>query len=63
MNGSLATRLKVKNPTNKKNSYEVFLFDCLKILVDGVAKTFGSCCEVVLHDLSNLDRSIVKPRG
>lgn len=60
MSGSLASRLKVENPIKKKNSNKVFLIDCLKILVDGIAKTFGSCCEVVLHDLSNLDRSIVK---
>lgn len=37
-----------------------FLFDCLGIMVDGIASTFGRRCEVVLHDLSNLKRSIVK---
>jgi predicted transcriptional regulator YheO len=55
MSGSWASRLKVENPTKKKNSNKVFLLDGLKILVDGIAKTFGSCCEVALHDLSNLD--------
>jgi predicted transcriptional regulator YheO len=29
-------------------------------VVDGIAGTFGPRCEVVLHDLRNLDRSIVK---
>jgi len=28
--------------------------------VDALAETFGKNCEVVLHDLSNLDKSIVK---
>jgi predicted transcriptional regulator YheO len=28
--------------------------------VDAIAETFGSNCEVVLHDLCNIDRSIVK---
>ena len=29
-------------------------------LVDAIAATFGSNCEVVLHDLRNLDKAIVK---
>jgi predicted transcriptional regulator YheO len=29
-------------------------------LVDAIAETFGSSCEVVLHDLRNLDRAIIK---
>jgi predicted transcriptional regulator YheO len=37
-----------------------FLFEHLKIVVDGIARTFGSRCEVLLHDLSDLKRSIVK---
>lgn len=36
------------------------LMRLLSPLVDGIAKTFGPRCEVVLHDLSNLDQSIVK---
>jgi predicted transcriptional regulator YheO len=28
--------------------------------VDALAETFGTHCEVVLHDLRNLDKSIVK---
>jgi len=41
-------------------SKEDFLIESLKLLVDGLGQTFGSRCEVVLHDLRNLDRSIVK---
>jgi predicted transcriptional regulator YheO len=48
-----------KRQAQKKTS-EAFLFEPLKIIVDGIARTFGSRCEVVLHDLSDLDRSIVK---
>jgi predicted transcriptional regulator YheO len=44
----------------KKVSRESFLIESLKIVVDGIAKTFGSRCEVVLHDFRNLDHSIVK---
>jgi predicted transcriptional regulator YheO len=29
-------------------------------LVDAIAETFGSNCEVVLHDLRNLDKAIIK---
>ena len=36
------------------------LFEYLKIVVDGIARTFGRRCEVVLHDLSDLKRSIIK---
>jgi predicted transcriptional regulator YheO len=36
------------------------LIESLKTVVDGIAGTFGPRCEVVLHDLRNLDRSIVK---
>lgn len=36
------------------------MFENLKIVVDGIAATFGRRCEVVLHDLRNLKRSIVK---
>ena len=40
---------------------EAFLIESLKVLVDGIARTFGSHCEVVLHDLSKgYEHSIVK---
>ena len=56
---------KVNNPndTKRKISKEAFLIESLKILVDGIAGTFGPRCEVVLHDLrnpGNLDHSIIK---
>jgi predicted transcriptional regulator YheO len=47
----------------KTTKEDVFLFESLKPLVEGIAETFGSRCEVVLHDLrnlKNLDHSIVK---
>ena len=44
---------------NKLPTHSSFI-ESLKIVVDGIAGTFGPRCEVVLHDLSNLDRSIVK---
>jgi len=46
---------KKKIPPNNDSFIE-----SLKLVVDGIARTFGRHCEVVLHDLSNLDRSIVK---
>jgi len=49
-----------KVPVKVKNSKNSFLIESLKFLVDGIAETFGSRCEVVLHDLEVLDRSIVK---
>jgi len=35
------------------------MIDSLKRIVEGIARTFGSRCEVVLHDLSNPEHSIV----
>ena len=46
--------------TSKSSSDDDFLIERLAILVEAIAKTFGSRCEVVLHDLRKLDRSIVK---
>ena len=55
----------MKNSSGAKEriSKEAFLIESLKVAVDGIARTFGSRCEVVLHDLrnlKNLDHSIVK---
>ena len=47
-------------PKNRKLSDHASLIESLSLVVDGIAATFGPRCEVVLHDLSNLDRSIVK---
>jgi predicted transcriptional regulator YheO len=48
----------IKNRKIQKNVS--FSFECLKIVADGIARTFGQRCEVVLHDLSDLKRSIIK---
>jgi predicted transcriptional regulator YheO len=55
----------MNNPSDIKRriSKEAFLIESLKVVVDGIARTFGSRCEMVLHDirnLINLDHSIVK---
>lgn len=47
-------------PKSKRLSNHTSLIEGLKIMVDGIAETFGPRCEVVLHDLSNLDQSIIK---
>jgi len=39
---------------------ESHLFNWLETIVEGIALTFGSRCEVILHDLRDLDHSIVK---
>ena len=43
-----------------KSSKDDSLIASLKPLVVALAKTFGSRCEVVLHDLRDLEKSIVK---
>ena len=43
------------NQTLKKS----LLIDSLERIVEGIARTFGSRCEVVLHDLSKPEQSIV----
>jgi predicted transcriptional regulator YheO len=56
---------------NRKNAYitkelkpkshiDDFLLEKLSLIVSPLAKTFGTRCEVVLHDLRQLDRSIIK---
>jgi predicted transcriptional regulator YheO len=54
----ILTRTAMKKSKNLPNHSS--LIESLKIVVDGIAGTFGPHCEVVLHDLSNLGRSIVK---
>jgi len=39
--------------------YKDYLVDSLKKVAVGIARTFGSRCEVVLHDLTKPERSIV----
>jgi predicted transcriptional regulator YheO len=51
-----------KNSTSfgRTTSKRDFLIESLKIVVEAIARTFGPRCEVVLHDLKDLDRSIIK---
>lgn len=58
-------RLKVEGHQDAKRriSKDESLIKSLKVVVNGIAKTFGPRCEVVLHDLRNLkklDHSIVE---
>jgi len=57
------TKKKSTELIKAKASKESFPFESLKLIVDGIAATFGPRCEVVLHDLRNprnLHRSIIK---
>lgn len=45
---------------NRAREEDDFLIERLSLFVEAIAKTFGSNCEVVLHDLRQLDRSVVK---
>lgn len=49
-------------PEEKKSGplFRDALVNSLKIVVEGIARTFGSRCEVVLHDLRDPAHSIVK---
>ena len=46
--------------TTKNNFQDLNLMDALKTIADGIAGTFGARCEVVIHDLTDLEHSIVK---
>jgi len=63
MRSDKLTKVKNLNETKRRTSKEMFLIESLKIVVDGIARTFGPRCEVVLHDLRslrNLEHSIIK---
>lgn len=45
---------------NFKKSEDDFLIENLSRIIEPVAHTFGSYCELVLHDLRHLETSIVK---
>jgi predicted transcriptional regulator YheO len=59
MTGQSNIKTTIKDSSKKRTS-KAFLLESLKLVVDGIARTFGPRCEVVLHDLDNLERSIVK---
>jgi predicted transcriptional regulator YheO len=44
----------------KRSPDDDHLIQSLSVLVEAIAKSFGSHCEVVLHDLRQLDKSVVK---
>jgi predicted transcriptional regulator YheO len=46
--------------TTTRMTQEQVFFTFLDVVVDGIARTFGSRCEVVLHDLRNPRRSVKK---
>jgi len=63
LEGSVMTstgRARSRKGTRGEGTKQLLPTEWLKLVVDGVAKAFGSRCEVVLHDLTHLDRSIVK---
>lgn len=43
----------------KNDPWDDFLLEKLSLVVKAIAKTFGSHCEVVLHDLRQLEKSVV----
>lgn len=54
-----AKDIQIKSSSSK----EEFLMESLKVIADGIAGTFGSRCEVVIHDVRDLNKlghSIVK---
>jgi len=50
----------MSDSTKKKTLDRTALIDTLRLVADGIAGTFGSQCEVVLHDFRDLSSSIVK---
>lgn len=50
----MARRLRKNDPDQD------FVIEKLSILVEAIAKMFGDQCEVVLHDLRKLEKSIIK---
>jgi predicted transcriptional regulator YheO len=57
---SQSVKMRKHNEIKEESSKRDFLIESLKIVVDGIARTFGSRCEVVLHDMRSLEHSIVK---
>ena len=43
----------------KNDPWDDFLLEKLSLVVKAIAKTFGNHCEVVLHDLRQLEKSVV----
>jgi predicted transcriptional regulator YheO len=49
-----------EDQTRRRDRDDDFIISRFSIVVDAIAKTFGSTCEVVLHDLRQLDKSVIK---
>ncbi|GAI72014.1 unnamed protein product [marine sediment metagenome] len=45
---------------NSKKEDKNYLFNNLKMIAEAIGKTFGKNCEVVIHDYSNPNHSIIK---
>lgn len=58
-NSSSTEKASVNADSVNQTLNKAYLIESLKNVVEGIAKTFGSRCEVVLHDLSKPERSIV----
>ena len=56
---SLTEQSPVNQSKGDQTLYKDYLVDSLKKVAVGIARTFGSRCEVVLHDLTKPERSIV----
>jgi predicted transcriptional regulator YheO len=55
----IETQSKVKLPGVSQEQNKVALLEMLKMIGYGVSATLGDWCEVVVHDLGDLDHSIV----
>jgi predicted transcriptional regulator YheO len=49
-------------PTQRPASHDA-VFDSLRSVIDGISRTFGGNCEVVLHDFADPEHSIVAIAG
>jgi len=52
--------LKMRPTVNARDRDDNFLVERLSLLVEPIAKTFGPHCEVVMHDLRQLEESVIK---
>ena len=51
------SKMKIREPLSKVDRY---ILDSYKTTMEGLAAYYGEAFEIVLHDLSDLDHSIVK---
>lgn len=53
----------VHNDSESVDKCSNHIFQVLKPVADGVAKMFGNSCEVVIHDFTDLDHSVIYVAG